>query len=117
MESLIHDLKFAARQLWKAKGFLVVAGLTLALTLGANTTIFSVVHSVILRPLDLPQPERLVTMWNAYPAAVADARGSNGAPDYDDRRALTEVFEEVAAYRYRGRSIDLDGTPRRIDAR
>ncbi len=117
MESLIHDLKFAARQLSKAKGFLAVAGLTLALTLGANTTIFSVINSVILRPLDLPQPERLVTMWNAYPGAVAESRGSNGAPDYYERRALSEVFEEVAAYRYRGHSIDLEGTPQRIDAR
>ena len=119
MENLIHDLKFAARQLWKNKGFLIVAGLTLALTLGANTTIFSVVNSVILRPLDLPQGERVVTMWNAYPAvtgAGAAARGSNAVPDYYDRRALTEVFDEVAAYRYRGRSIDLEGAPQRIDA-
>ena len=119
METLLHDLRFAARQLGKDKGFLIVAGLTLALTIGANTTIFSVVNSVILKPLDLPQPERVVTMWNAYPGAVSDggARGANGAPDYFDRRALTEVFEEVAAFRYRGRSIDLEGVPQRIDAR
>ncbi len=120
MESLIHDVRLTLRQLWKDKVFLIVSGLTLALCIGANTTIFSVVNSVILKPLALPEPERLVTMWNAYPAAMADGgsgRGSNGAPDYYDRRALSEVFEEVAAYSYRGRSLDLGGTPQRLTAR
>ena len=53
---------------------------------------------MILQPLDLPQPERVVTMWNAYPAAVSDggARGANGAPDYFDRRALTEELNSRA---------------------
>jgi predicted permease len=118
MDSLIHDAKFAARQLWKEKGFLATAGLTLALCIGANTAIFSVINSVILRPLDLPQPERLVTMWNAYPAVTGGDgswRGSNGAPDYYDRRAL-DVFEEVAAYRSRGRSLDIEGVPQRVAA-
>ncbi len=120
MESLIHDVHLTVRQLWKDKVFLLVAGLTLALCIGANTTIFSVVNSVILRPLAVPEPERLVTMWNSYPAAMSDGgsgRGSNGVPDYYDRRALTEVFEDVAAYNYQGRSLDLDGTPQRVTAR
>ncbi|MGH9371138.1 MAG: ABC transporter permease [Vicinamibacterales bacterium] len=72
---------------------------TLALCIGANTAIFSVVNSVILRPLPVPEPERVVIMWNAYPRATGtDAIGRNGAPDFFDRRALTNVFESVAAY-------------------
>jgi len=103
--------------LWKDKGFLATAGLTLALCVGANATIFAVVNSVILRPLPVPEPERLVVMWNAYPGAIGeDTRGGNGVPDFYDRRDLTEVFEEVAAYDYEGRSIDLQGSPQRVTA-
>ncbi len=119
MESLIQDLRFTLRQLSRHKGFLATAILTLSLCLGANTTIFSVVNSVILRPLAVADPGRIVTMWNAYPGAGVggSTRGSNGAPDYYDRRALKEVFEELAAYRYRGRSIEIDGVPQRITTR
>jgi len=117
MDSLLQDLKFAVRQLWQDKGFLATAGLTLALCVGANATIFSVVNSVILRPLPVPDPERLVVMWNSYPGAMGEgARGGNGVPDFYDRSELTEVFEEVAAYDYEGRSIDLQGTPQRVTA-
>jgi putative ABC transport system permease protein len=119
MDSFLNDLRFAARQLAKDRGFLATAGLTLALCIGANTAIFSVVNSVLLKPLPVPEPDRLVTMWNAYPGAVAggaDVRGSNGAPDYFDRRALKDVFEDVASYSNRGCSLDLDGTPQRVRA-
>lgn len=117
MDSILQDLKFAIRQLWQDKGFLATAGLTLALCVGANATIFSVVNSVILRPLPVPDPERLVVMWNAYPGAMGEgARGGNGVPDFYDRSELTEVFEQVAAYDYAGRSIDLQGTPQRVTA-
>jgi predicted permease len=117
MDSLLQDLKFAIRQLWKDKGFLVTAGLTLALCVGANATIFSVVNSVILRPLPVAEPEALVIMWNAYPGAMGEgARGGNGVPDFYDRRELTEVFEGVAAYDPEGRVIDLQGTPQRVTA-
>jgi len=117
MDSLLQDVRFAFRQLWKDKGFLATAGLTLALCVGANATIFSVVNSVILRPLPVPDPERLVVMWNAYPGAIGEGtRGGNGVPDFYDRSELTEVFEEVAAYDYEGRSIDLQGTPQRVTA-
>jgi hypothetical protein len=82
LESLIQDVRFTLRQLWRQKGFFATAVLTLALCLGANAAIFSVVNSVILRPLSVPEPERIVTMWNAYPGAGVggDVRGANGAP-------------------------------------
>jgi putative ABC transport system permease protein len=99
LESIGQDLKHASRQLLKHKTFLVTAVGTLALCIGANAAVFSVVNSVILRPLPVPEPERVVTMWNAYPrAAGAEVIGRNGAPDFQDRRALTDVFESVALY-------------------
>ncbi len=88
-----------ARRLAKQKAFLFTAVPTLALCIGANTAIFSVVNSVILWPLPAPEPQRVVTMWNAYPRATGtDAIGRKGPPDFFDRRALTDVFESVAAY-------------------
>jgi len=115
MDELFRDLRFAARQLWKDKGFAITAILTLALCIGANTAIFSVVNSVVLQPLPFDESDRLVRLWNSYPNAGA-VRGSNGVPDYYDRRALTEVFEELAVYRGGGMSLDLDGTPERVNA-
>ncbi len=115
MDEILRDIRFAGRQIFKHKGFAFTAILTLALCIGANTTIFSVVNSVILQPLPFPEPDRLVRMWNSYPNAGA-VRGSNGVPDYYDRRALTEVFEEVATYQWSGMSLDLGGAPRRVSA-
>ena len=119
MDSLIQDVRFSLRQLSRQKGFAVTAVLTLSLCLGANATIFSVVRSVMLKPLPIADPGRVVVMWNAYPGAGVgdDVRGENGAPDFFDRRALKDTFEEVAAYRYRSRSLGIDGVPQRITAR
>jgi len=119
VDALLQDLKFAARHLLEKPAFVVTAGLTLALCLGANTTIFSVIDAVILRPLPVQEPERLVRMWNAYPGATGgddDWRGSNGAPDYYDRRALTDVFQDVASYTETSRSVALGRTPQMVRA-
>lgn len=115
MDALFQDLKFAARQLWKGKGFLAAAGLTLALCIGANTALFSVVNAVIFRPLAVEDPDALVIMWNAYPGAVGTADfGQNSAPDFFDRRPLVDVFAEVAEFGTRGVSLELGGVPQRV---
>jgi predicted permease len=115
MDSLLQDVRYAVRQLWADKAFLLTAGLTLAVCIGANATIFSVVNSVILQPLPMPEPDRVVRLWNAYPAAAGgDRRGANGVPDYYDRRAMKEVFTELGNYGFQGRSIQIDGQAERI---
>jgi predicted permease len=119
MHTLIQDVRFTLRQLSRQRGFVATAILTLALCLGANATMFSVVNTVILQPLPVSDPGRIVTMWNAYPGAGVggDVRGANGAPDFYDRRAMKDVFEELAAFRYRGRSVEIAGVPQRITSR
>src|SRR5688500_5232393 len=67
MSSFVSDLRFAVRSLGRAPGFLIVTVLALALGIGATTSIFSVVHGVLLRPLPYPEPERIVDMLQVTP--------------------------------------------------
>src|SRR5260370_39809696 len=86
----MNDLKFAVRQLMKNPGFTGVAVLTLALGIGANTAIFSVVNGVLLKPLDYQEPERMVTILHGgrYPVAPAD---------FLDWRAQSRSFTGMSA--------------------
>lgn len=116
MDTLLQDLRFAVRLLWKDKTFTVTAVATLAICLGANTAIFGIVNSVLLRPVRVPEPERLVLMYNSYPNAGVTDGGSSGVPDYYDRLRQTNVFEELALYNDRGRTIGAAGNPERVSA-
>ena len=113
---MLHDLRFAVRLLWKDRGFAATAILTLAVCIGANAAIFAVVNSVLLQPLPVPHAEQLVHMYNSYPGAGVADRGSSGVPDYYDRLAQTDVFQEQALYNTRGVTLGNETEPQRITA-
>jgi len=96
LENFMQDIRYGIRTLAKNPGFTVVAVLTLALGIGANTAIFSVVQNVLLRPLPYTQPENLVEIWNTYPPQVPRAGLSPG--DYADWRQQAKSFSEMGAY-------------------
>jgi len=97
METLLKDLRFGLKLLRKEKAFSATVLLTLAVCIGANTTIFSVINAVLLKPLPYPQPEQVVTVFNSYPGAGAE-RGSTSAPDFFYRRDEIDAFQEVASF-------------------
>jgi predicted permease len=113
---MISDIRVGLRLLWRDKAFTLTAALTLALCIGANTALFSVVHNVLLRPLPVPESDRIVLMGNAYPGAGAGAAAgsSSGVPDYYDRLRETDVYEEQALYNGTNQSVDQNGTPLRV---
>src|SRR5215207_9126609 len=94
---MIKDLKFALRGLLKRPAFTAIAVLTLALGIGANTAIFSVVNTVLLRPLPLKEPDRLMTFWHSAPAKGLRHMDLNDAlvAYYRER---TRTFESLAAF-------------------
>src|SRR5947209_11765318 len=110
---MLNDIRVGLRLLWKSKAFTLTVALTLALCIGANTALFSVVHNVLLRPLPIPESDRIDIMENIYPKAGADT-GSSGVPDYYDRLRETTAFEELALYNTSNLSVDQNGSPSRI---
>ncbi len=95
MGELIRDLRLAFRQLRRNPGFAAAAILTLALGLGANTAIFSVVNGVLLRPLPFGDPDRLVMVWGHQ---TTIGRETASLPDFLDWRASASSFEHLAAF-------------------
>src|SRR5436853_1219985 len=96
MESVLRDVRYGLRRLMAAPGFTAIAMLTLALGIGANVAIFTVVNAVLLRPLPFPNPDRLVRV-------AADARATGGRnigmsqPELRDLSERAGVFEGVTA--------------------
>jgi putative ABC transport system permease protein len=94
MDVLLQDLRYGLRSLRQNAGFTIAAVLTLAIGLGANTAIFSLVRGVLLRPLPYPHPERLLMVWGHHPAV---GRESASLPDFLDWRSGAPSFEQLAA--------------------
>jgi predicted permease len=117
MDRVLQDLKFAVRLLTKDRGFTLTTVATLALCLAANAAIFAIVNSVLLRPLPFPNPDHIVTIFNAYPGAGVE-RASNGVPDYYDRLAGVPALESVAMYRTAGITFggQGQGEPERLSS-
>jgi predicted permease len=110
MDRLLQDLRFGARLLWKDRSFALTTIATLALCLAANTAIFAVVDGVLLKPLPFPEPDRLIRIFNKYPGAGVVAEGSNGVPDYFDRKQGMTVLEELAVFRQTGVTLTGSGS-------
>jgi predicted permease len=114
MALLVEDLRFAIRLLRKSPGFTAVALLTLALAIGANTTLFSVVNAVLLRPLPFPEPHRLFQVVRQYEEGRAWATAS--VPQYQFLSRQAEPFERLAASVARNGGFNLTGAggPERV---
>src|SRR5205085_5487281 len=95
MEKLIQDLRFSIRVLFKELGFTGIAVLTLALGIGANTAIFSVVNGVLLKPLSYPHPERLMRVFQSSKNFPKFPMSPGGFIDYREKNT---VFENLAVY-------------------
>ena len=96
MNTLLADLRYAIRILRKNPGFTLVTVVTLALGIGANTAIFSVVHAILLRPLPYKDAQRLVVIWETEPSGPGNLYPDT-APDFQDWRKQSKVFESMAA--------------------
>jgi len=105
-ENLVSDIKHAVRALWRSPGFAATSIAALALGIGANTAIFSVVNAVLLQPLSYPQPDRLVAIMRHLPDGDA---GSTSIPKFVVWREQTQVFQSMAAYDFAGPGINLTG--------
>jgi putative ABC transport system permease protein len=94
-----QDLRYGGRMLMKRPGFMIIAVITLALGIGANTAIFSVVDAVLLRPLPYHDPDRLVILWSTF-ESMGVAIGGSAVPDYQEWRDRNQVFEGLGAFTY-----------------
>src|SRR5579862_9064337 len=112
MQALLQDLRYSLRVLMKAKGFAAAAILILALGIGANSAIFSVVNTVLLRPLPFVDSDRLVEVYHVPPARSFPGitRFSVSAANYLDWRSTAKSFDGMAACGYGQRTLaDNDG--------
>ena len=111
MDTFLQDFSYGARMLIKSPGFALIAILTLALGIGANTAIFSVVNGVLLNPLPYPQPEQLASIFTKMPNFE---NASISYPNFEDWRRMNRTFADMAAYRWSGFSLTGAGEPERL---
>ena len=115
METFWQDLRFGFRQLLGKPGFAAIATLSLALGIGANTAIFSLVDAVLLRPLPFHDPDRLVVVWEDA-AKIGFPRNTPAPANYADWKAQNRVFEDMAAITWRGFNLTDEGEPEKVEA-
>jgi hypothetical protein len=106
LESLSQDVRFGFRMLWKAPAFTAIAVITLALGIGANTAMFSVMDAVLLRRLPFPQAHQLVRAYGKFPR---NDRAAVSPPDFVDFRAQNRSFQQLAAMAIEDSTANLTG--------
>src|SRR5215213_7824148 len=113
IETAWRDVRFGVRALVHSPIFTIVTVLSLALGIGANTAIFSVVNGLLLRPLPYPDPERLVQVWHTPPQQSFPGlnRFSVSPANYVDWKAQSTAFEQIAVYGYAGMSLSTSNDP------
>ena len=113
--NLLQDLRYALRTLWKAPTFTLVALLTLALGIGVNTAIFTVVHAALLRPLPYAAPERLVHLFETKASAGEFAQHEASYPNFRDWQQAATGFSSLAGYSRRQLTLTLpEGAERAV---
>ena len=113
METLLQNVRYAVRRLSRAPGFTAVVVLTLALGIGANSTIFSVVSTLLLRPLPYPEPGELVTVNHFYPS-LGDLQAPVSAQGFVRYRDEASSFEHAAVATGGAANLSINGTPERV---
>ncbi len=108
---MFQDLRFAVRTLAKSPGFTSVAVLALALGIGANTAIFTLIRTVLLKPLPYPESDRLVMLNEMF---LPDGVGSVSTPNFLDWRKQNRSFDELSAFSIGNANLQSSGTPKRI---
>ncbi|MDQ3816656.1 MAG: ABC transporter permease [Acidobacteriota bacterium] len=114
MRSLLQDLRYGVRMLLKSPGFTLVAVIALALGIGANSAIFSVVNAVLLRPLPYKEPDRLVVVWETNPQLLDDylkTHNEAAIANFYDWQSQSHVFENLAAFRWRNFNLTEGDNP------
>ncbi len=114
MFTFLHDLKFAARQLIRHGGYTIISILTLALGLGANAAIFSVVNAFLLKPLPYANPTQLVQVWGT---TKGGGLGTASIPDWTDWRQQANLFQDFAIYQSRSFNLDSGANPEHVSGR
>jgi predicted permease len=111
---LSRDVRDAIRALFRERSFSAAIILTLTVCLGANAAIFTVVHAVLLRPLDVPEADRLVMFGDVYPTITPNDILANDAPSYVDRRGAFTTLEDMAMFTFWYDTIAIDGVPQEV---
>ena len=116
MSTLLQDLRYALRVLAKSPGFTAVAVLTLALGIGANTALFSVINATLLKPVPYPNADRMVFVWQTYGHADFDHVNIVSAPNIWDIQKQNDVLEPIGFFDSAGKGYDLNagGEPERV---
>ena len=116
MDAFWQDVKYSVRSLWRDKGFALTVLLTFAVCIAANTALFAMVNSVILRPLPVADAHSIVIFSNDYPNAGYTGGNNSASGDYFDRLREMTVFESQAIFRPRNQTLELNGTPEQVRA-